>query len=676
MSKLGTILDQIDNGTLLLPEFQRGYVWNRDQVRGFMRSLYLDYPVGSLLVWESAADPGAVRGSGTSGVGVHLLLLDGQQRVTSLYGIVRGRPPAFFEGNETVFTGLYFHVDNEAFEFYAPAKMRDDPRWVDVTRLYSPQGVEEKIKLLSEHPETKGRVIDYMTRLLRLKQLLDRDFHQEKITGPGKTVDVVVDIFNRVNSGGTKLSKGDLALAKICADSPAARAAMREHLRKWQAANYALELDWLLRNVNAVITGRAPFSALDGVAPEQFAKGLQDAATYIGTFLETVQGRLGLDHDRVLMGRYAVPVVSRYLHLRGGGFPDSIERDRVLFWYVHAALWGRFTGSTETVLARDYETLERHGIDGLISNLELWRGGNLTLGPHDFTGSTTGSRFYPLLYLMTRVLGAQDLGSGNPLHAEMLGPLAGLQVHHIFPRALLYERGYARNEVNSVANYCFLTQRTNLVIGRRAPVEYLAEVQAKNPGALASQWIPADADLWRPERYRSFLGARQELLANAANEFLAMLRSGARLEEPHMERVTVAPEIAEERDPRFLQVRALVDELTAWGYVAPNIDAEIADPETGRVLAFADAVWPDGLQTGLGDPVVLELDPAEADLARLEELGYVVFTSLAALRGYVRRRNDEAAGTEASLDDATDQDTRAETSPTKMGARVTAEEGS
>jgi len=143
-----------------------------------------------------------------------------------------------------------------------------------------------------------------------------------------------------------------------------------------------------------------------------------------------------------------------------------------------------------------------------------------------------------------------------------------------------------------------------------------------------------------------------------------------------MERVTVAPEIAEERDPRFQEVRALVDELTAWGYVAPHIDAEIADPDTGRVLAFAEAVWPDGLQTGLGDPVVLELDPAEADLARWEELGYVVFTSLAALRGYVRRRNDEAAGTEASLDDATDQDTRAETSPTKMGARVTAEEGS
>ncbi|MDD6791584.1 MAG: DUF262 domain-containing protein, partial [Thermobifida fusca] len=55
MAKLSTLLDQIDSGTILLPEFQRGYVWNRDQVRGLMRSLYRGYPVGSLLLWETAA---------------------------------------------------------------------------------------------------------------------------------------------------------------------------------------------------------------------------------------------------------------------------------------------------------------------------------------------------------------------------------------------------------------------------------------------------------------------------------------------------------------------------------------------------------------------------------------------------------------------------------------------
>jgi uncharacterized protein with ParB-like and HNH nuclease domain len=66
MTKLGTVLDQIDQGTLLLPEFQRGYVWNRDQVRGLMRSLYRRYPVGGLLVWETDTSSASVRG-GTSG---------------------------------------------------------------------------------------------------------------------------------------------------------------------------------------------------------------------------------------------------------------------------------------------------------------------------------------------------------------------------------------------------------------------------------------------------------------------------------------------------------------------------------------------------------------------------------------------------------------------------------
>lgn len=92
MTKLGTILDQIDAGTVLLPEFQRGYVWNRDQVRALMRSMYLDHPVGALLIWETEGSSHAVRGAAEVTAGPKQLLLDGQQRVTTLYGIVRGRP--------------------------------------------------------------------------------------------------------------------------------------------------------------------------------------------------------------------------------------------------------------------------------------------------------------------------------------------------------------------------------------------------------------------------------------------------------------------------------------------------------------------------------------------------------------------------------------------------------
>jgi hypothetical protein len=651
VTKLGSILDQIDSGTVLLPEFQRGYVWNRDQVRGLMRSLYLGYPVGGLLVWETEPTAGAVRGASDGVDGVKQLLLDGQQRVTTLYGIARGKPPSFFEGDANAFSGLRFHLKDEVFEFYAPAKMKDDPLWVDVTELFV-EGLQPHIVRLNSDPEARSNFGMYMARLVTLHGLLEREFHSEKITGADKSVDTVVDIFNRVNSGGTKLSKGDLALAKVCADWPEARATLRNHLVHWTTAKYDLKLDWFLRNINAVATGKAPFAALEAVTTEKFQSALASSANYVGAFLDLAAARLGLDHDRVLMGRYAVPVISRWQHVNGGSIGDSATQNKILYWYVHAALWGRHTGSTETVLAQDYDTVQEHGVDGLISALERWRGGNLTITPHDFKSFGRGSRFYPLLYLMTRVGGARDFGNGIELKRQLLGHLTSLQVHHIFPKAQLYRAGYGRGDVNAVANFCFLTQQTNLDIGMRRPEDYFTEIEATHPGALESQWIPADRRLWKLENYLQFLEARRELLAEAANDFLSKLRAGQTTpsSEP-LPRIVVEDAGAEDD---LGEVRKLAAELQDLGFARPEFDVEIADPEIGAVLAVAEAYWEQGLQAGIGAPVVLELDPDEANIARMEELGFDVFTTLESLRGNAKRRAREAAGDLRSSDPAAD----------------------
>ncbi len=96
--------------------------------------------------------------------------------------------------------------------------------------------------------------------------------------------------------------------------------------------------------------------------------------------------------------------------------------------------------------------------------------------------------------------------------------------------------------------------------------------------------------------------------------------------------------------PRAAQLEALVEEFAELGFATPAIDCEIPDPDTGRTLAVAEAFWADGLQAGQGNPVVLELDPDEADLARLAELGCDVFTSVDALRHHVERRSEVASG--------------------------------
>jgi hypothetical protein len=643
VTKLAAILDQIDSGSVLLPEFQRGYVWSRDQVRGLMRSLYLGYPVGSLLTWETRADGLLIRGEAGAAGGSRVLILDGQQRITSLYGVIRGRAPAFFQGDERAFSGLSFNVEDEIFEFYAPAKMRDDPRWIDVTALYA-RGLEPHIGTLTADPGTRPRIVTYVERLARLRQVLERDFHQEKITGADKSIDVVVDIFNLVNSGGTKLSKGDLALAKKCAHWPQARATMRTHLGRWEKEGFSFTLDWLLRDISAVATGRAEFTALDRVGVTDFRRALEVSAGYVSDFLDVLVGRLGLDHDRVLMGRYAFPVICRMLHLAGGQFADQAETARVLYWYIHSALWGRYAGSTETALNQDYDTASRSGIDGLIGSLERWRGGNLVIDAQDFAGSGKGSRFYPLLYLLTRVEGARDFGNGLPLQSQPPGDATALQVHHVFPKAALYAAGYARSQVNAVANLCFLTRETSLLMARRGPGDYGGAVEAAHPGALASQWIPQDPALWRVERYPDFLAARRELLAAAANGFLGRLRAGAPASSRSLARLTLVTTEAEDLDPRRDQVIALVAELAELGCADPAVDCEVSDPATGEVLAIAEACWPEGLRPGQGNPVVLVLDPAETDLDRLRELGYETFTAAESLRRYVRHRHARGSG--------------------------------
>ena len=631
--KISAILDQIDYGQLALPQFQRGYVWQRKQVRDLMESLYKGYPIGGLLIWMTDGKAVATRGERQVAVSPMKLLLDGQQRVTSLYGIIRDKAPPFFDGNENAFKNLHFDVRTESFEFYGPVKMRDDPRWINVSKLFQagkpPSGLESY----------SNENYEYMNRIYQLLSIRDRQLHEEEVTGT--RLDEVVEIFNRQNSGGTKLSKGDLALAHLCTLWPEARDKMRAQLDEWQRAGFNFSLDWLLRVTNAVLTGEADFRALRDLDRRAFERGLNKSVVHCDSLLNLIGDRLGLDHDRVLPGVYAFPVMARVLELNGS--LDSEEERRMLFWYLHAALRGRFSVGTESTVAQHLRVAEQSGIDGLIHHLEAWRP-DLKVTPADFAGAERGSRFYPLLYLLSRVDGARDLVSGRALSRHMLGRYSSLELHHIFPKSMLQRRGYDRRKRNALVNFCFLTKSSNLTIGRQDPSVYLAECERRHPGVLESQWIPWDHDLWLPENYEKFLERRRELLAAAANEMLDHLRIGdgvgvetqpSRSEHPAPMWAAASPAvrtIERDADPRIQQIMDICHEFSL---PTPEVDYSIGHSDTAEDLAWADLVWPDGLQEGLTEPVAYLLDPDTEMQLRLGELGYRYFTDHTRLIGHL-----------------------------------------
>jgi hypothetical protein len=642
--KISTILDHIDSGHIALPEFQRGYVWNRDQVRGLFDSLYRRHPIGGLLVWATESKTATHRGDGLLAAGVVKLLLDGQQRMTSLYGVVRGKSPKFFDGNAQAFTGLRFHLDTEAFAFYQPLKMQDDPLWIDLTELMrkGTAGLGEFVARLSQNPALAVKVGDYVGRLSRLLGIVDIDLHVEEVTGADKSLDVVVDIFNRVNSGGTKLSKGDLALAKICADWPEARDTMKQALKNWAVNGYHFNLDWLLRSVNTVLTGEAKFNFLHEKSAEDVQDGLRRAMKSIDTCLNLISGRLGLDHDEVLFGRFAIPVMVRYLDQHGGPL-DARERDKLLFWFVQAGMWGRFSGSTESYIDQDLAALEGEGdsLEKLLGQLRLWHGGLRTEAGH-FTGWSLGARFYPVLYLLTRMGDANDWGTGLPLKKSLLGKMSRLEVHHIFPKAQLYKLNYKRPEVNALANFCFLTKDTNLQIHDRLPEMYFPEIEANHPGALASQWIPMDVELWKVKNYHEFLVARRELLAIENNRRMAELLHGdtrwleGTVRPPEVPRpVMVMGGITSEAEEEELV--SLNDWVEVQGLPRGQMSFDYTDPDTGEQRAVFDLVWPAGVQEGLSQPVAVLLNEGEEILALASSAGFRCFTDIDGFKTYLMK---------------------------------------
>jgi len=641
--KLRNILEQIDQGVMALPQFQRGFVWKRWQVRNLMESLYREYPIGSMLVWQTKATNVEVKGQQDLPLGIHELLLDGQQRLTSLYGIIRGKKPDFSNAEPSVFLNLYFNVESEEFEFYGPTKMKHNPRWVSVTDVMQ-KDLGDLIKPFMTDPN----LADYVGRISRITGILDRNFHVETMIDRSMSMDVVVDIFNQVNSGGTKLSKGDLALAKICADWPEARETMQARLNALSDKGYHFNLDWLLRCVNGLLTGHADFSELDrqNVTVEQVQDGLARVEKHVDTALIHLASRLGLDHSYVQGSPNALVAMARFFD-KHGAFLDHTRLDKLCYWYVHAMLWQRYSGPVETRIRQDILAIGEGGeaVENLIRRLRDENRRDLRVFEQDLTASNRGGRFFALLYMLTRVNGARDFCKGIELKKFLLGGGNQLELHHIFPKSQLYKHGgFGREEVNAIANFAFLTKDCNGSISAKLPQEYFPHYEAKHPGVLASHWIPMDERLWRIENYRDFLAARRELLAKAANDFLDQLYHGSMPEadvpRPVVEQATRPRPVSIASDEEEAALQMAMEWMKSNGLPPGEYGFELVAPN-GELLATLDLAWPRGIQEGYSRQAALLINESEEIRNIAEDHDFKCFTSLTGLQQYVR---DEILG--------------------------------
>ncbi len=515
-----SLVEDIRDGRLLLPEMQRAYVWDSTQVRDFFDSLYHNYPSGQLLVWDTDDLPYS-RSLGLTGIAAPdrrpRLLLDGQQRMTSLAAVMLGNPLHVRWRTRAI--DIVFNVYDPKFEV-ASAAHHAQAGWVSLTRLFT-QGAATILRDLKLEFGTPEGDAAY-ERINALDNI--RSYKYRLNVLEGLSYEEVTHIFVRINSGGTKLNSADLALAQVSSRWRGVTEEFDNYLYHIRQRGWELDYSILLRVLTALLTSQSRLSQLFrsgrehlGVEDLQAAwRRARPAMTQAIDFL--VQNCL-IDRLSMMPTDYVLVPLSVFFDHFGQSVTEQQTRD-LRRWLYLALIWSRYTGPTETNLDQDIAALLRDNdqpIQRMIQNIED-KVGKRPVTERELQDQLNNSPYMLMAYVLARRAHAQDWFNG-----VAIGGNQTLEYHHIFPKALLKTRYDLRQDsrvINQVANLAFLSARANGRISSQAPSEYLSTIE---PSRLVAQSVPMDSALWTLDQYEEFTLRRRTQLANEINNLLQSL---------------------------------------------------------------------------------------------------------------------------------------------------------
>lgn len=522
--KISEILLSIDNDEYTIPEFQRGFVWNSKQVKEFFRSLYLGYPSGSFLIWKTK-EPSKIKGEKKESSSVfHQLILDGQQRLTTIYTIFKGKTPDWYEG-VSLRTDLYFNLETEEFEYFMLKKMSKKQEWINVSEFLRLGGVSYFISNLGKYSEEeKIFYLDKIATINKLDAIKDYGYYIKEITIT--ELDKVVEIFNLVNKTGTTLNESDLALAIITSNWPEIKDRFRESIELYKKYNYDLSFQFFTRCLNILTTSRGKYTAdISEITKEEFEEAWKKLNKILPQIINIFRDSAFIDSSEDYSSVYVLYILVYYLSQNELKFKSSEEANKAIYWMFMALLWGRYSGSSESFLEKDMNILkESNSLDALIQEMHLFRGANLLLRPEDLALQGVRSRIYNIFYASIRAQSAKDwTNPAMSLYSKSVGYNNHLQRHHIFPKDFLYQKYNSSNSIhkamiNEIGNIAFITQGSNMDIFTKDPKEYLPKI---DPVQLRKQFVPTDEKLYSLDRYEQFLEKRRELLCKGINAFLS-----------------------------------------------------------------------------------------------------------------------------------------------------------
>lgn len=563
---LDGLLHFIDLGDIALPDIQRPFVWKNSKVRDLFDSMYKGFPVGYFLFWENAKETGVKQ----IGIGqkqhstAARLIVDGQQRLTSLYAVFRGKKVLDANYAER-YIEISFRPRDGKFDV-ADAAIRRDPEWIpNVSEIWADgrpsytvvkqflAQVREKVDLTDAEEEGIAHNLD------RLFDLRKYPFTALEIAS---TVDEeqVSDIFVRINSEGVKLNQADFILTLLSVFWEDGRRELEEFCRASRVVptgaktaspfNHFIQPDpdqllrvavaygfgrGRLKSVYQVLRGKDPdtgtYTAARRDAQFEVLKSAQENVLNLTNWHQFLSALIGagfrsrdmISSNNALLFSYAFYLMGRVRYQ----LPEHVLQKAIGRWFFAVSLTGRYTSSPETILDADlarFRTVEKGEdflaiLDGILESTltnDFWE---ISLPASLDSSSARNPELFAYVAAQNK-LGAPVLFSHKSLR-DLIDPAIqskkkALERHHLFPRAHLERNGVTeRRAINQMANYALLEWPENLDISDDAPDVYVSEIARRfgEDDWRAMQYHHALPEGWESMPYEAFLNARRRLMA-------------------------------------------------------------------------------------------------------------------------------------------------------------------
>jgi hypothetical protein len=570
---LAGLIQQIDMGIIGLPDIQRPFVWPDTRVRALFDSMYKGYPVGYFLFWANA-NVEHTKGIGTTAKQKHpnLLIVDGQQRLTSLYAVIKAQE--IIRENYTQATiVIAFNPLEEKFEI-PDASIRKNPRYFqNISQIWQPN--INIIRLINEFLQNLKKTVDLneeeeesiQNAFMKLKNLESYPFSALELS-TNITEEQVADVFVRINSQGKTLNQADFILTLMSVFWEEGRKNLEEFCRLCRSPskaaaspfNYLIDPDpdQMLRVSVGLAFRRARlqyvYSILRGKDLEtgnfsterrdnqfEFLKIAQAKALNIQNWHEFIKAvkQAGFARQDYISSKNNLLYAYIFFLIGREDFKMDLYELKKLIgkWFFMSSITGRYTSSPETVMEMDLARLrglstgaefKRVLDDIVVSQLtnDFW---DITL-PMDLSTSSSTSPSLFAYYAALYVLGANGLFSklkvSDLLQEGLRSKKSALERHHLFPKAWLQRNGITeQRETNQIANYALVEWSDNISISDAAPSEYLSAYlnRLTSEEKQRMYYWHALPDNWEQMKFENFLVERRKRIAQVIKDAFASI---------------------------------------------------------------------------------------------------------------------------------------------------------